>query len=250
MSTAHEAIKTYVDYHRGQARLIAEISAKYKNPEDNNVQTYQKILFLTLLDAPSKSVYPKKENNRERFVAFIREFAGWDHMDRISLTHIVQLGIRRPEPEYEKLRTFALERLKTWIPDGRLIWLDNDPEQKEVEPLWPHVRDFHDSGKKDWRWERFQHAHLLYQLRNSFIHEFRKLGIFPHEAEIDQERPYYMHYKDLPEPTDNWTLCYPRTFLRKLCETSLGNLEAYLTKNQLDPSLHYSSGDFWAEELN
>lgn len=250
MPTHDEIVSTFVDYYRDQIARIAGIAAKYKDPEDHYVQTYQKILLVALLDALAKSVFPRREANHDRFVGLIRKFSNWDDADRVSLTHVAALAKKRPEPEYEKLRAFSFEKLTKWIPDGRLIYLDNDPEPKELESLWPVPKDYQDAGKKDWKCERFQHASLLYQLRNSLIHEFRKRGIFSNDAEIDQDKPYYMHYQIVEEPTHYWTLFYPRKFLQKVCETSLSNLEAYLRQNQLDPNLHYARGDFWIDELN
>jgi len=250
MPTLEEIITTFVDYYQGQIQRIESLCDKYESPEAHYIQTFQKILFVAILDALSKSVFPNRDN-RGRFVSFIEKFASWADAERVSLTHIAALATRRPEPDYEQLRAFCSRRLATWIPNGKLIYLPNDPEPREVEPLWPSSKDYQENGKRNWKWERYQHVHLLYQYRNMLVHEFHKPGSGSNIAELAIDEPYYMHYHgESPSPIDNWTLVYPRKFLQKLCKTSLHTLESYFRKNSLDPTLHYNWGDLWIDELN
>ncbi len=247
MLTIDERITNFVDFFRHHISRVGQISEKYEDKEDSDVQLYQKILYVAILDTLAKCVFPRSRN-RDRIVSFLRRFSKWTDVDRVSLPHIVQLTKQRPDPAYERLRDFAFGKLTTWVP-GRLIHLESDPEVKQVKDIWPEVKDYQEPGNRDWRWESLQHANLFYKFRNNLIHEFRQLGDY-HDL-IDMEKPYYKHsYIGLDMVEQVWTLIYPRTFLKKLCEDSLEGVEEYLRKNRVDPTPFYTYGDFWLDELN
>ena len=94
------------------------------------------------------------------------------------------------------------------------------------------------------------HRRLLYQYRNSLLHEFRQPG---HGSDLaDTEEPHYITLGSVQRPTNPelWLLNYPREFFERLVDDGLSNLRRYLTENDLNPYESYVFGDYWYESLN
>lgn len=210
--------------------------------------TFRRLLYISLIDALSRLIYPVKNKNRERFTSFVKNFADWDDSNRMSLTHLHRFLALNPEPEYEKVRQYVKATINKWIP-GDVITINSEPTFETIQKMWP--RD--NKWQQEIKFESFQHLQLLYELRNNLVHQFRVLG---NTAYNDFEKtPYYMHTTTLigivPETfTETWELLYPLSFLSKLVEKAINNVEKYLDKNEFDYSSFLSDDTYWIDEIN
>ena len=242
MNDTSGRIAQFVGYFAQQLSTIRDL------PQLPYVRQFQKNLYVSVIDALARCVYPRR-GNRERFTSFVAGFGRLPEHSRVSLPHLAQLLTRVPDPEFTDLRAFVRERLGTWLP-GKIIQLDQDPDLEQILKLWPSQGQ-HRQPIPNVTVQSFQHVNLLYAYRNSLIHEFRQPG---HSQEIgDNPEPHYMHQLH-PESTQTgagvWLLHYPRPFFDRLAESGLANLKAYLEANGIDPYASFVFGDFWLEGLN
>jgi len=236
----------FVDYFRRHLHSIAALPV-----ECVSTPLYQKILYVTVLDALSKSVYPRS-GNRTRMVSFLRKFSEWQDAEKVSLTHLVQLLKRVPDPAFEELRTFAVETFEKWpVHKGEIVTLDVDPTFETVRSKWP-VEKEHRVPIENVSLESLQHVRLFYTYRNSLVHELREPSF---GMDLSQRhKPHYHLVSDLTTydtvGLKTVALVYPVTFFRTLCDNGLSNLAAYLERNDLNPYDYYVVGDYWIHELN
>ncbi len=231
-------IERFVGFFKRQLEVID--SAQFA--EKGNL--YKKALLVNVIDALSKTVYPRK-GNRDRFVSFIRHFGEWRDCERISLPHLVRLLEKVPDTDFSELRKFALSRFAEW-PDGEVIYLDKDPDYSEVYKLWPKDKEY-TKPLENVQLDSLRHVHLLYSYRNSLIHEMRKPGYgmeFPND-----DAPFYgsmLH----DENKNTWELAYPLKFFQAVCELTLASLRSYYSENGINPYDYYAFGTYWIEDLN
>lgn len=100
-------IDQFISFFRTQVNIIR--LAKF----EKNGNLYKKILYVGIIDTLSKTIYSRK-GNRDRFVSFVRNFSGWNSCERISLPYLVRLLERAPDPQFSKLRKFALSLFDKW----------------------------------------------------------------------------------------------------------------------------------------
>jgi hypothetical protein len=239
MSEITEDILSFIRHFEEQRDAIDAI------PHELYARQFKKALYVSVLDALSRCVYPRRRN-RDRFTRFVRMFATWPNEARVSLPHLVRLVAVVPDPEFSKLRRFACSELDGWE-HGRIIELSRDPDLASILKLWPS------SGEplQGVRADSLQHLRLLYQYRNSLLHEFRQ----PRGSDIsDNHEPHYMYC--LPDPggppgrNGVWHLSYPVHFFKGLVTSALANLQQYLLDNQINPYESYVFGDYWLDPLN
>lgn len=232
-------IERFISYFQNKYEIVKE--TKFKA----NDELFKKILYIGIIDALSKTVFPRR-GNRERFVLFLEIFSDWKNCDRISLPHLVRLLEFTPEPEYSKLREFVFLAYGQWH-SGQVISLENDPEFKEIIQYWPKGQA-NNECIKGVKLETLKHVHLFYAYRNSLIHELRNLGYGLEELSLEEEPSY--HSMTMEDGKDTWQLVYPLGFFENICETCLKNLEKYLTSNNINPYNSFNFGSYWKEELN
>ena len=232
-------IERFILYFQNKYQIIKE--TKFKS----NSELFKKILYIGIIDALSKTIFPRK-GNRERFVSFLENFSDWKHCSRISLPHLVRLLEFTPEPEYSKLREFAFSAYEQWL-SGDIIGLEKEPKYEEVMRYWPRGKD-NIEPIKGVKLESLKHVHLLYTYRNSLIHELRNLGHGIEELSLGKE-PSYHHLTD-EKNEETWQLVCPLGFFENICENCVKNLEKYLTENNINPYNSFNFGSYWIEELN
>ncbi len=197
----------------------------------------------SMLDTLSRCVGDTKEN-RKRFLNLIKNFCDWKDGERISVPHLVRYLQIHPSQEFEDLRVFGNQKIDAWKP-GNILTIVDDIEVDEVRKRWP--RGYDKSEIED-----LQHWNLLWQMRNSLVHEIRFRGR-GHQGLATGDAPVY-HSQTALEPTDDptetWELVYPFAFLAKLLNTALTNLRAYCERNTLNPYNYYRFGTYWLDELN
>src|SRR5215211_1181928 len=91
-------IRAYVSYFRDQVQSIYDHC-----PKTMDGDLHSRILYMAVLDAISRSVFPKEEN-RERIVQFVSWFCSWTECDRISLPHLYKLVGTKTEEQFQPLR--------------------------------------------------------------------------------------------------------------------------------------------------
>lgn len=232
-------IERFISYFQNKYEVIKETKFKANN------ELFKKIIYIGIVDALSKTVFPRK-GNRERFVSFIENFSDWKHCSKISLSHLVKLLEFTPEPEYSKIRKFAFSAYGQW-PPGEIISLKKDPEFEEVKKYWPKGKENIEpiEGVKI---SSLKHIHLFYTYRNSIVHELRNLGHGLEELSLEKEPSY--HAMTMEDGKNTWQLVYPLGFFENICETCLKNLKKYLISNNINPYNSFNFGSYWKEELN
>jgi len=239
----NEAIERYCNHFSKQIVRVNEISGEAQI-------LFRKILFSSILDALSRSVYPHEEN-RNAFTLLVKNFGDWPDHNRVSLPHLEKLLKDNTDVAFEKLRKIACERLKSWQHPMNTISLDCDPILEEIAEHWPEGRKLIIGNKKislDW----LTHLQLLYSHRNFLFHEFRTPG-YGFEFEPDDE-PYYHELSTFADEksrgVDSIELVYPVKFLENLCTNVLGGLKTHLQENKINPYNSYTFGSYWIEQLN
>lgn len=236
-----DEIKKYIDTFIGtfEENLIAIKSVNFA-VRDN---LFKKVLYIGVIDASSKVVYPNKGHHK-RFTGFTRNFCDWKNSERINLPHLIQLLKSVPEPEFSDLRNYSSSCMKSWR-KGAEIKLDNDIEINEISKRWPKGYD-KEIGKIKIEW--LTHYNLLYNYRNSVIHEMRRPpdGI----EHKDDKDPYYLSVPSRGEKEDHWELVYPLSFFHELCTTGLTHLKKYLEDNHLNPYEYFDFQEYWIPDLN
>ena len=226
---------------------------KYFRDQLNELQAvdlsplYKETCYVAILDALSKTIYPK-ENNRPRFVPFFKNFSGWQHSNKISLTHLIQLLSKAPRPEFNNLRKLAFSEIEKWE-KGKIIYLDQEPDFVDIQKQWPKEKEclqpIDGIGL-----EYIRHDNLVYKYRNSLVHELRHPGYGINLSERNQ--PYYIGtIKGVDEEeTYDWELVYPTAFFQGVVENALSTLEKYYAENHINPYSFFTFGTYWLEELN
>lgn len=252
MKNLSSNIDVFVNLYQARVESISTI--KSSNPDVFVFDDiFKKVLYVTLLDSLSKTVFPNR-NNRDRIVSLLQSFCDWKEADKISLPHLLRLLEKAPDPAFEELRTFAFSQIDLWE-RGKIISLEQDPTAESVKTHWP-VEKEHRLPIEGVSMDSLKHAHLFYTYRNSLVHEFRHPGI-PFEIRKDG-LPYYIGR--LPDSTEHpelesmmfseWELNYPLGFFKDLCLNALRTLGDYYTRNRIDPMSFFDYGSYWLTELN
>ena len=236
-------IKRYTDYFNDHVSKISSVQ------EDQYQYSYRKLLYIAVIDAMSKTAFPFKRH-RDRFISFVKTFSDWEHGERISLTHLVQLLNLNPDPAYEKVRQFANNEIMGWVP-GDVVTLDRDPWISSVLQDWPNEKEYKEPIEGV-SLESIKHWSLFYTYRNSLVHELRAPGVSLDD--IADQDPAYTYLaggpSDISMSVGDWILSYPIHFFHKVCKNCINNLNYYFFKNKIDPLQHLVSGSYFIEELN
>jgi len=212
---------------------------------------YQRVLYLTILDALSKVVFPLS-GNRTRIIEFIRSFSGWEECDRVSLPHLVRLLSLNADSSFQDLRNHANNLMSQWF-SGNVVGLDQDPTVEEIRSLWPQ-RDGNLLPIQNTNLESLQHVHLFYNHRNSLVHEFRMLGMLGGAPDWSRPDPYYsillMLSTEIDSEIESWELQYPIEFYQRITRNSIQSLERHLLQEAIDPISVFISGSYWIHNLN
>lgn len=241
MEKAAENIKTYIEHFREHLSAIRKVKGFEHSAQ------YRKLLYVAVLDALARCVYPRR-SNRERQVDFLTQFSEWKELHKVSLPHLAHLLARTPDPAFAKLRRYVKEQLAKW-PHGLSGSPSQDPDVKEVRKHWPSDKE-HRFPLEGVQLESLQHVHLFVTYRNSLVHEFRTPG---HGYEFPSEEPFYFGKLEGEVNQDSSAvhlLSYPVAFFERITTKCLDNLEKYLHENDIDPYLSYTFGDYWIDELN
>lgn len=232
-----ENIDNFADYTREKLHSISNLTAN-----DDSI-LFRKVLYVSFLDSLAATIYPEREN-KERFMALIDRFSHWKERDNVSLTHLGRMVTITSDPELEKVRIFTKERLQKWkIRTGSNILISEDPSHKEIEKMgWGKTTKI--------KLDDFKHSHLIYQLRNSLVHQLQAKNELGSNI---PDKPFYQVVQSLEadgvlKPI-RIELIYPVSFLETISDTILDNVIDYLKKGNINPFPHYYAGDYMLEKL-
>lgn len=237
----------FFQYFNEVLENISELSKDSKH-----TKLYQKILYVSILDSLSKCVYPRRKP-RERMVFFIKEFSGWENVERVSLPHLIQLLKLNPEPAFKGIREYAINEFNNWsVHSGQLMSISKDPKFYELKSKWPKENELRTPIEKI-SLDSLQHAQLFYTYRNSLVHEFRSPG-YGIELTEDHQSPFYHIMSEINDFEElvpkSVELVYPVKFFSQLCTKCIENLKEYIKINNLNPYDYYDFGTYWLKELN
>jgi len=240
--TLTENIDQFISFFRDRLDEIGKIS---------NVlyaHQYQKLLYLSAVDALARVRWPKEPSNQRRFTEFVHGFAKWPDDRRVSLPHLDKLLKDSTALQFSALREFVRRKMKDWKP-GRIYSLDVDPDIEDIIKLWPKSDDGKDVKLHGLGIKSLTHIKLLYACRNTLVHEFRSPS-----ADFSSAGPSYVNQLSIPyvggRKTEVWTLSYPVSFIKGIATNCLDNLETYLRQNKIDPYDSFVFGDYWQDLLN
>lgn len=241
-NAAAENIDQFVSFFRDRLDEIGQINVLYAHQ-------YRKMLYLSAVDALARVRYPKETSNQKRFTEFVGEFSKWPDSQRISLPHLDKLLQNADDPQFSALREFVRSKMSQWK-SGKVYSLDTvDPNIKDMEQLWPKLKEGEDAKLAGLRLNCLTHVRLLYACRNVLMHEFRAPS-----ADLSSSGPCYVNQLNISylggPKTNVWTLSYPASFIKTLTTNCLDNLEVYLRLNQMDPYDSFVFGDYWLDALN
>jgi len=240
----NSAIEIYIGHFRKKVQRLREYEL---HPED---RLLKKNILVSILDALSRTTSNYADGNRERFTGIVANFGDWPNHTRVSAPHVKYFLHNLRSPAYEGARSFIEEVIRK-NSHGGFVTLSRDPEFEEVRRLWPVPVD--QKLVNQLSLSSFTHLNLLYQYRNSLVHELREpgRGMEFHET---HEEPFYhgMTTIETDESPGKKTLelVYPLNFYFALTESVLKNVERYLRRNAIDPYSCYRFGSSWVGELN
>jgi hypothetical protein len=189
--TNRERIENYCSYFEKQLTQIQKLDDRL----------HKKALLLLILDTLSRARYPNTRKNKTRFQQLIKEHAGWQDGERVSLYQVLLLA---PSANSSNLKDFvraSVAKWKNWGPIG----IKADPLIHEINTL--AVTDEERKLLSD-----STHLNLLYTYRNHLIHEFREPGEGM-ETDHREKSPHYFPMTHLQidghHERESWELVYP-----------------------------------------
>ncbi len=189
-------------------------------------ESFQKVLYLVMIDGLSSMQYRQRLSPSERFVRFVRQHARWQDGERVSLPQAklyIEIFGRSTELLGEVVR-----RLNKWT-YGQIHYLSNDPRPSDLRATKDILRSC-------------QHFWLLWALRNSLIHAFRHPA-FAHDGLAENGDAAFYHGE---AGSDVWRLAYPAGFVRAIAMNCLEGFVGWLRAQANDPVARFESG-LWVD---
>jgi len=222
-----------------------DLALKIENHSCSNL--FKVLIFSGIIDTLAKCCANPGEGNKQRFKKFVQHFCEWKEHSKVSLPHLVGFAQFTPSPEFENVRKFAYQEISKWDEDNTIL-LDKDPDYITVLDLWP--KDKRQQPIESLKLENLTHLHLLWQLRNSVVHEMRILGYGMNNF-FDVNPGYHiMKNIDNKDAHNTWELVYPIKFFKNLIRTGIKNLRKYCEDNKLNPMDRFEFGSYWLQKLN
>ena len=243
-SKLDSSIETYISHFR---EIVQRLRDYNLDPKD---RLLKKNILVSVLDALSRTTSNCADGNRERFTGIVANFGDWPNHSRISAPHLSYFLRNLRSPDYEGARVFIAAVIRKNSRPG-FVTLSSDPEFDEVKKLWPVPAD--QKLVSQLSLSSFTHLNLLYQYRNSLVHEFREPGEGM-EFNSTHDEPFYHELTTVDDDgslgKETLELVYPLNFYFKLTDSVIKNVEIYLRKNAIDPYSCYRFGSSWIGGLN
>lgn len=237
-------INDFEEYMSGRLEEINIISSK-------SSLLFKRILYVSFLDSISACVFPNRKN-KSRFIGLIDRFSNWEDRNRVCIYHLAKFCTLNTDPELKCFRDFCFEKLKSLVQDENhtsVVCVSENPKFDDAKKYWPRNSQ---ESQFVYSLTDFKLVSLLYQQRNSLVHQFQVKG--DELGPMLPEKPFYMIYKDLGSNNElvssSLELVYPVKFMSSLCTSVLKNTINYFRESDLDPFSTYYAGEFWLNELN
>jgi hypothetical protein len=218
-----EKLNARIDDFKGHVASLIEAIEKIEN------YSFQKVLYLVMIDGLSTSRFPEGRKPRERFQNFVSEYGKWPDGLRVSLPQADLLLSQTTDANPAVLRAVR-ERLSQWA-DGEIHNLKSDPFPEELP--------------EDEVVLECQHIRLLWVFRNCLVHEFRHPG-YGFDIKKSGE-PFYYLVTDRRD--EGWELVYPSGFLKHLSTECLLGTVAWFTEQHVNPFKVGYQGRHWLPHL-
>lgn len=211
-----EQVDEFYKWAKGLMDAVGDVTNK----------SFQKVLYLVMIDGLSSMRYRRRLSPSERFVRFVRQHAQWQDGERVSLPqakrYIETFG------GSTELLGEVVRRLNKWT-YGQIQYLSNDPRPSELRATKDVLRSC-------------QHFWLLWALRNSLIHAFRHPA-FAHDGLAGNGDAAFYHGEVGP---DVWRLAYPAGFVRAIAMNCLEGFVGWLGAQANDPLARFDCG-LWVD---
>ena len=240
----NSAISLYIGHFRKKVQRLKDYAL---DPED---LLLKKNILVSVLDALSRTTSNYADGTRGRFTGIVANFGDWPNHSRVSAPHISYFLRNLRSPAYESARAFIAEIIRK-NSHGGFVTLSSDPEFEDMKKLWPAQAD--QKLVNQLSLSSFTHLNLLYEYRNSLVHELREPGRGM-EFHENHNEPFYHGMTtieiDGSSMSKTLELVYPLNFYFLLTENVINNVERYLRKSAIDPYCCYRFGSSWVGELN
>ena len=222
-------VENYIDHFRKRLESIRACDAAVME---------KKILLVTILAALAVGRYPNTQHDRKRFQELVSSHSDWPDGYRLFLP---ELAKRITTDLRYRLHPELLKRIEGGKPprtDVQTSRISREfPSLGEVLPgdASEHDKNFLVNGSL---------LHLLYEYRNTLVHEFREPG---HGFEFDkrEREPYFHPVSDLNGEVEKLELVYPLGFFDRLVESVLFSLKNWYIDNGINPYERYDFGSPW-----
>ena len=226
--TTEQWIDNFIQYSLEQWENIASLAVT-KFPIWETL--YRKVLYLILFDTLSIAARPSLiARNQARFLHLTNALTAWPDRSRVSAQQL-KLSLERRKLDTGALYQCAVATVGRWPEGSVLLGSDCDPTELSLESLISSPDEKKVVGEN-------RYDSLLYQYRNSLLHEFREPGYgmdIRHDAQ-----PVYHSMIDEP-----WQLVFPLEFFRRLCLTAIWDVRDLLLAERRDPYDAYPFGSPW-----
>ncbi|KYZ77184.1 hypothetical protein AXX12_03360 [Anaerosporomusa subterranea] len=228
----HDKINQFISHFNEEIHKVKELNNKL----------YQKIIYVTILDALGRARYPKKSPS-DRMKTFVRNYGNWADKDKISLVQLelnLDFMLTDEEKESSRLLLTTREKIATWE-SGHVYDSSADPVFDEGSKMltFPDKRVDIENAEES-AVTKARYSELFYAYRNRLIHEYRKPGYAIEDNE--DTSAFYHSYINGP-----WELGFPVGLFEKLCCSCLENLKQYLYHENINPYSRYEFGSMWSE---
>lgn len=243
-TSTREAIDEFIRYFRKQREIISNLRSKVPassgdEPVPVPVPSYQKLCFLSLLDALESVRFDRRRcprlnrQSRQRIQRFLLEYTSWDDALLVSLPVLAQR--LAAEGRGRALELFLTEQLGRYSTECGVLSLRQ--VDLDCESVLQHCTTEEEEGLV----RSSRHVSLFSDFRNIVVHEAREPG-GAHEGMTDSEEPcYHRQYGDF-----RLRLLYPVRFFERLLACAVDRMEEHLLESDLDPYSLVPDTSAWA----
>jgi len=212
------------------------------------ITNHKRTLLFSVIDLLARGVYGEKfiRDRTTMFKKFIMNFCQWEYGERVSIQQLSHLLSKTNEKDYNILKDFVEAELNKF-PSSEPVPLSYDTTYQELKKLMPKGQ----TAILGVELTSLNHISLLWELRNSLVHEARSKGalqLFDFVLE-----PHYVHYstigldnsKKVIIEREEWRIYHPVEFFHKLIEVSIPNVRHYLIHHSIDPYENHNFDPLW-----
>ena len=227
-------IETFVVFFKRQIEVVNALSCL---PDEmvavtahEDVTLHKKIVYVSLLDCFASLRFHEAahgqlaRHNKKRFTLFLKECADWNVGGLTSLVFLDD-WLQEASPG-GRLAQYVTEKLTILGNDFgdtvSAIDVDEEPET---------LFKFSSTEAEKEAILHCQHYSIMYRYRNNLVHQARRPGGACEMLGENQSEACYHTYAGNPAIY----LLYPIALFKKLCTSSLENVDHYLQENNLDP---------------